>query len=314
MRRFFLILATISVFMVLIAGFGAYLISKTLIAQSKVDAVSAVGKGVAVTLSEQINLLNATLDKMAQDPEIINAVAQNNPDQLTQIETKLTAHFPNALWVKIILAEVKPGAQSPAKNLSFADQETVRLTFTEDQFSAIQGDSNSDRHLVIARRIMQNNQPIAVILAGVSYDFITRIVSAVSLEKGYIELRQDKLVLASAGENKSPDAINESGIPVPNTNWEIFYANRALTNAVEFSLIFAITIIPALMVALGFVIGYRKFSDMLTNDLSWVVKAFKDIVTGKILVDYPAQLGQVRTVISTLLQFKRVIDDKNFEI
>ena len=50
----------------------------------------------------------------------------------------------------------------------------------------------ADRHLAIARKIMQNNAAVGVVLAGVNFDFISRILSATPLEKGYIELRQDK--------------------------------------------------------------------------------------------------------------------------
>lgn len=70
----------VCVLMVIIAGSGAFLMSNFLIANSKVDAVAGVAKGVSLTLSQQVALLNSVLDKMVQDPEFINAVAQNNPE------------------------------------------------------------------------------------------------------------------------------------------------------------------------------------------------------------------------------------------
>lgn len=73
MQRFISLLAVICVLMVVIAGSGAFLLSKRFIEQSKADTVSVIAKGVPITLSEQVNLLNSVLDKMVQDPEIINA-------------------------------------------------------------------------------------------------------------------------------------------------------------------------------------------------------------------------------------------------
>jgi phosphomannomutase / phosphoglucomutase len=312
MQRLVSTLAVICMVMVLIAGSGAFLLSKIFIAQSKVDAVSAVAKGVSLTLSEQVNLLNSLLDKMAQDPDVINAVAQNNPELLAVAEKRLADHFPGILSIKILLPDVKDTSKKTNADMSFADLDMARKTFEKNQMTAIQGDVGVDRHLAIARRIIQNNTAIGVVLAGVSYDFISKILSATMLEKGYIELRQDKLVLGATGE-KPEDELDSDPVNVPNTEWQLYYANSKGTSAIEFSLMVGVVLIPALGVALCFVTGYRKLSNLLTEDMAWLTKAFKDIVTEKPLGDYPVKLGETRSLISTLAQFKRVVSDKLFE-
>jgi phosphomannomutase / phosphoglucomutase len=314
MQRLVSILAVICVVMVLIAGSGAFLLSKIFIAQSKVDAVSAVAKGVSLTLSEQVNLLNSLLDKMAQDPDVINAVAQNNPDLLANAATKLENHFPGVLSIKFLLPENKNTGNNSNVGMGYADLEMAKKTFTNDQLSTIQGNTDSDRHLAITRRIMQNGLPVGVVLAGLNYDFINKTLAATTLEKGYIELRQDRLVLASAGKKHDQEEIDNAPIPVPNTGWELYYDNSSATSVVEFSLMLGIVLVPALTAALGFVIGYRKLSDLLTNDMAWVTKAFKDILTEKPLGEYPVQVSEIKNIISTLAQFKRVLSDKRFEI
>jgi phosphomannomutase/phosphoglucomutase len=148
----------------------------------------------------------------------------------------------------------------------------------------------------------------------VNFDFIGRILSATPLEKGYIELRQGKLVLASTGEKLDQEEIDNDPVKVPNTEWELYYDNSSPTGVIEFSLMLAVVLIPALVVALGFVMGYRKLSDLLAQDMSWLTKAFKDILTEKPLGDYPVKLGETRNLISTLAQFKRVVNDKWFEM
>ena len=188
MQSLVFILAAICVLMVVLAGSGAFLLSKIFIAQSKVDAVEGVTKGVSVTLSEQISLLNSILDKMVQDPEIIAAAAQKNPEQLGVALKKLENHFPGILSVKYLLPESNDPNQAAQVNMGFADLDMAKKTFTKNQVSAIQGDVDSDRHLAIARRIMQNDVPIGVVLVGLNYDFVNRILAATPLEKGYIEL------------------------------------------------------------------------------------------------------------------------------
>lgn len=314
MKRMVAILAGVCVLMVIIAGSGAFLLSNIFISQSKVDAVSAAAKGVSLSLSEQVVLLNSILDKMVQDPEVINAVAQNNPELMANAEKKLAEHFPGILSIKFIL----PGANDPegvtTKGMSFADLDIAKKTFEKNQPTAIQGDSAENRHLAIARRIMQNDTAVGVVLVGVSFDFIGKILAATPLEKGYLELRQDKLQLGATGKKPDQEGFDNDPVKVPNTEWELFYENSESAGVIEFSLMFAVVLLPALAVALGFVTGYRKLSNLLSEDMSWLTKAFKDIVTEKPLGDYPVKLGETRSLITTLAQFKRVVSDKSFDI
>jgi phosphomannomutase/phosphoglucomutase len=300
--------------MVVIAGSGAFLVSKMFIAQSKVDAVAAVAKGVSSTLSEQVNLLNSILDKMVRDPEVISAAAQNNPGLLANALTKLESHFPGILSIKFLLPENKYPIDKPNVAMGYADLEMARKTFINDQLTAIQGDVGSGRHLAIARRIMQNDTAIGVVLVGLSYDFINRTLSATTLEKGYIELRQGTLVLASAGKKHDQKEIDNGPINVPNTDWQLYYENSAAASLGEISLMVGIVLVPTLAVALGFVTGYRKLSDILSQDLAWVMKALKDILTEKPLGDYPIKLSEISIVVSTLAQFKRAVNEKRLEI
>lgn len=314
MLRLFYLIAAISISMVMIAGSGSLLVSKTIVAQSKVDAVSSTAKGVALALSEQIILLNSMLEKMAQDPEVIAAVSQRNPELLKIAAKKLEGHFPGALSVKFLLADERDPNKKPIFEMSFADLEIARKTFEINQPTAIQGDINVDRHLAVARRIMENNAAIGVVLVGVSYDFIERILSATPLAKGYIELKQGKLVLASTGKKTEDDNVDNAPISVPNTEWALYFTNSGDNSFMEISLIVGIVLIAALVVALAFVTGYRKLSNMLTDDVSWVTKAFKDIVTEKPLGEYPINLNEMKHIVSTLSQFKRLVNDKWFEV
>ncbi len=314
MGRLFYIMAAISVFMVLIAGSGAILISKTIVAQSKVDAVSTTAKSISLALSEQVNLLNSFLDKMAQDSDVKAAVAQKKPELLTNAAKKLENHFPGILSVKFLLLDNKDSnnkAENPA--MSFADLQMAQKTFESDQQAAIQGDINVDRHLAIARKITENNVTIGVVLAGVNYDFIERILSATPLEKGYIELRQGKLSLATTGKKNTGDETGNPPVHVPGTEWELVYDNENGGGFIELSLLSGIILIPALIVVLAFVTGYRKISDLLKDDTTLVIKAFKDIVTEKPLGEYPVKLSEMNRVISTLSQFKRIVGEKLFE-
>jgi hypothetical protein len=314
MKRLVSILALVCVLMVVIAGAGAFLLSSVFIAQSKVDAVAAVANGVSLTLSEQVSLLNSMLDKMVQDPDVVNAAAQNDPTLLGNALIKLENHFPGVLSMKFLLPENSDTTKQVNSPMGFADLEMAKKTFVKDQLSTIQGEVDSGRHLAIARRIMQNGSTVGVVLVGLNYDFVNRVLATTALEKGYIELRQGKLVLASTGKKRDQGEIDGAPIHVPNTDWQLYYENSGGVSLGELSLMVGIVLIPALAVLLCFVTGYRKLSGLLSEDVSWVMKAFKDIITEKPLGDYPVKLDEMRVAISTLAQFKRVATEKWFQI
>jgi phosphomannomutase / phosphoglucomutase len=312
MKHLVSILTLVCVLMVVIAGSGALLLSSVFIAQSKVDAVTAVANGISLTLSEQVRLLNSVLDKMVQDPEVVNAAALNDPTLLGNALIKLENHFPGVLSMKFLLPENNEKLAN--SSMGFADLEMARKTFVKDQLSTIQGEVDSGRHLAIARRIMQNGNTVGVVLVGLNYDFVNRVLATTALEKGYIELRQDKLVLATTGKKREQGEFDKAPIHVPNTDWQLYYENSGGVSLGEMSLMVGIVLIPALAVVLCFVTGYRKLSGLIAEDMSWVMKAFKDIITEKPLGDYPVKLDAIRSVISLLAQFKRASKDKWFQI
>ena len=314
MKRFFLMLAGISILMVLLASSGVYLISNTLVSSSKVDAVVSFAKGIAMTLSEQIALYERMIAKMAQDPELIAALYQNNRQLLMPLENKLALHLPDAISITIILPETDQPEKVVNPQLSFADQSMVNEAFQHKPVASIQGDAATPRHLAIAQGISHNGQLIGVILASIKFDFINTTMAAAQLDKGYIELKQDKLVLASAGEKSDGRAMSAKPIPVSRTSWEIYYEHRGMTSAVEASLIFSSIFIPALCVALAFVTGFRKFNDMLLQDLSTVIRALKDLLYDKPLAEYPLMFTEINRVITAAVQLKRVVSGKGFDV
>ena len=199
MIRLFSLLSAFAVLMILTAGAGVYWISAAQIAQSKQDSTAAVAKSVALGITAQINLLTDTLEKMAQDPEVLAAVTSADTAQLTTVAAKLEKHLPDILKVRLLLPGVSELDDKSVPKMGYADLDMVRETFTKNQLPAIQGDNGPDRHLAITRRIMQNDQVVGVILASLNYDFISKTVQAAELKDGHLELKQATLVLGAAG-------------------------------------------------------------------------------------------------------------------
>jgi len=314
MIRLFSLLSALAVLMILTAGAGVYWVSAAQIAQSRQDSTAAVAKSVALGITAQITLLTDILEKMALEPAVLAAVTSADATQLTTMAAKLEQHLPGVLKVRLLLPGVSELDDKSVPKMGYADLDMVRESFAKNQLPAIQGDVGPDRHLAITRRIMQNNQAVGVILASLNYDFISKTVQAAELKDGHLELRQATLVLGAAGAPAGAEQSDDAQIKVAGTGWELHYQDADSVNAAQLTIIAGIVIVPALLALLAFFMGYRKLSSLLTQDLGSVLKACKDMMTNKRQDSYPVKLPELHAVISTLSQFKRVMDNQDSDM
>ena len=306
MRRIFSLLAAVAVLMILVAGGVVNGLSNAKIAEARQDSAAAVVNAVALTLSQQIELLNRTLNKMAQDPEVLIAVTRADPVLLTTVAARLEKYFPDALRIRLLLPGVSELDEKNAPRMGFADLDMVRETFNNNQSPGIQGYEGADRHLAITTRIMQNNRVVGVILASLSYDFFNKSVQAAAVKNGIIELNQGKLVLGTSGERVGTGETETVQTKVANTDWQIHYHYTTGSNLAEITLITSIIFVPVLLTLLTFLFGYRRLSGLLVQDLNNVLNVCKDIMTHKPQGSYPVNLTETTAVIAALLKFKRM--------
>jgi hypothetical protein len=310
----FIILGCICVFLVLFASSGSFLTTKQIVAHAKVEALATNAQTLAISLSEQIKLLNSIVDKMADDPEVITAVEQKNPELMNSQIQELSTHAPGIHSIKLILPDEKTPSGIQNNDLSFGDIDLATRTFTKNQTSFIQGDNDNERYLAIARRIVKSNKVIGIILVGFDYSFINRFVSTIKIDNGYLELRQGKLTLAATDTKEEQAEFDDDPVAVPETNWQVFFRPTGQVTILESSIMSGMVVIPAAILILSFLIVYRLLHGILNQDLAWILKAFKDLLTEKPLGEYPVKLAETRGLISTITQFKRVVNDKWFEI
>lgn len=313
MGRIFLWLAASAVLAILMVGGGVYALSSIKIAKVKQESAGAVANAVALTLSQQISLLNRTLNKMAQDPAVVNALVEANPMVLEALAGQLERYFPDALKIRLLMPGVSELDETTTPRMGFADLDMVRETFANEQSPGIQGYEGADKHLAITARIKQNDQVVGVILASLNYDFFTKSLQSAAVQNGLIELKQADLVLGSSGRMLDDIAENTVQATVAGTGWVVYHHYAVGTDLADMSLTVSCIVVPALLTILVFLFGHRRFSDVLAHDLDTLLMACKTMVANKKLGSYPATFAEISAIISSLVQFKRTYDHKQHE-
>jgi phosphomannomutase/phosphoglucomutase len=310
MSRMFSILSAIAVVMILLAGTGVYWISDSELTESRQIKAETLASGAGLSIAAKIETLVKIVDKMAQDPEILAAISSNNPDSIAAAAGELERHYPDVQKIRLLLPEVTEPDQTGEPKMSLADLEMVREAVAAEPPAAIHGTTATDRHLAIARKVTRDNQTIGVILVSMNYDFIRKLLQQASNNGGAFELKQDKLVLATAGAKKNWDKGVNAKYKIAETAWELNY-EAADKGFADISFIAGFIVIPCIAFAgLSFII-FRKLSGMLMNDLSTVMMAFTDMMKNKPLGSYPVKLKEFNVVVSNLARYKRLHNNED---
>ncbi|MCF6252915.1 MAG: phosphomannomutase/phosphoglucomutase [Methylococcaceae bacterium] len=313
MIRIFSILSVLAVIMILVAGGGSYWIAQSDVSQAKLKSTEALAKGLALGVSSQLRILQDSVSKMANTTDVIAAVESNDPQQMAHTAKVLEILLPKVMKIRILPANIADTDESAIPHMGNADLMMVQETLTKSQMPFIQG-LGKNRHLAITAVIKENDVSIGVILASLEFSFLQSNLTNYKISEGFLELKQDNAILAKAGSPSAKNDTNNS-IKVLQTPWKINYWPTNVSSLANLSLLSGIVLIPALLICLAFFISYRNFSQYLQQDQGSILKAVKDLMSGKSIgSSYPLNLKEMKTFLTTIIQFKRILDNKGDEL
>ncbi|PPD03301.1 MAG: phosphomannomutase/phosphoglucomutase [Methylobacter sp.] len=311
MKKLFVFLGMAAFLLALAAGGGMYWLSAQEQQENQLQLAQVASNAVASSLGGQVGQLNQTVSILAQAPETITAMALGDAALLAQQAKKLEQQLPFALKIRLLPPSVSQPDEQGVPRMGYADVDLAREAVSGKPIPAIQGDG-SDRHLALASRISQDGKVIGILLASCSYDFIGKAVHSLGLKTGYLELKQEDLVLAASGDQTNKTSGYPLTTPIPRTHWKIEHwpGQAAVLGPAKLSMV----LLPAFLLIAAVFTVYFRLSKTLTDDLASVLKAAKDLISGKLQGSYPVKLAEMEMAIATLAQHKRISENQNFEV
>ena len=294
--------------MILIVGGGIFWLSQSDTKLTQHEVTKAKANGLSHSISSQIIILQNTLSKMATLPEVISTIESKNPIQIERTSKLLETLFPLVMKIRILPANINELDDSATPHMGNADLIMVQETLTKNQYPVIQG-LGENRHLAITAAIKKNDIPIGILLASLKLNFLQATLKKLQLSEGFIELKQGNAILAKIGDSSSKtDMLNT--IDVSQSSWKVFYWPTHTMDTSSLYTRISIIIIPILLTCLFFFISYRNITRTLRQDQGTILKAVKDLMSGKTVGSYPVNLKEMKAIISTIVQFKRVLDNE----
>jgi phosphomannomutase/phosphoglucomutase len=309
MKLIFSALAIFSVLMVLIAGIGVSLLTNSTLEESRQESVKTLATSLAYGISSQMLLFEHTVMQIAMDEDVVVAIESGDVALMQASATKMQKFLPLALKIRLLPASVNAVDERETPVMGYADLEMVKQTLTAKQPSIIQGEG-VNRHLAVTAAVKHGEQVIGVVLASLKLDFLTEMLTKAPINDNFIEIIQDALVLEASG-NSAIKTDNSEKIAIPNSSWQISYvaATPSMLNNMGFSMGLVITL--AIFTCIALFLGYYYTTGLLKKDQNTILEAVKHLMTGKELSVSEVKLNEMQIIISTLVQFKRILDNKN---
>ena len=308
MRGIFSLLSVFAMLIVACTGAGVFWLSHSTLQNAKQDSAAALAMGIAYDLSSQMQLFNHAVEQIAVDEDVVLAVESADPTLMEKAATKVEKFVPNAMKVRLLPATVDAIDESAVPHMGYADLDMIKRTLTDKQPAIIQGEGDN-RHLAITAAIKKDNQVIGVVLASLKFDFIKATLDQSHITEHFVEVSQSGVVLGVSGDVGIKNATPEQ-ISITNTAWQIQYWSGGARDFVDISLIIGVVVLFGLIVGGILFYGYYQTTMLLKKDQNKVLEAVKDLMTGKELGGYQVNLTEMQIIISTLAQFKRILDNK----
>jgi len=309
MGRIFLIVAAVAFIMTALTGVGTYYLSETRIDDARHNAIYNQVKGATQSISTRTALLTTVLQKIAQSPELINALQQKDKGHVRAIVQQLGTYLPDTQAFRLLWPTDTEPDNSVVPHLGYADLDLVKRTFQHEQLPIIQGEKGENRHLAMTQAVRVNGQVVAVLLASVDFRNLQPHLMTTGSNHLFVELTQAEVVVFSSGDASLKNSSKMTSFNVKNTAWSVRYWVAVPFDLSIVTLVLSLILIPAFVVALACYIGFRRIEKLLLDDQRVILKATKDLMMGKVSGSYPVKLKEMSSFMSTMVQFKRILED-----
>lgn len=295
----------VTVLVVLISGYAAYLQYASLITSRQEDNRLAEASRMAALLSGRLLALDDEMERLSlADSELLSAIASGDTQYLHQREAAIHANFPSAMRVRYILPSDDQPDDSVSPPLSYACLELARIAEQGQRKPPFEVHlfGGEVEHLDLVRPISRDGTVVASLMVTLDVETLKRWVGELKPDGGYVELQQgvDGDILKLFGRG---DASVKQGegfrADVEGSSWLMVYWPSGRLGVAEARVAgFVVTFAVAAGLLVAFFIFYGLFlSGFVRADMKRVVNFIVDSTLGKRFHSYPVKLAEAKKVL-----------------
>jgi phosphomannomutase/phosphoglucomutase len=305
LARVFLLIMAIALCFIIGMATSFYFVTERHTLKNYSQEVQNTAQTAANYLIQLINLLNGTIDRVANEPQFAKLLESGNPSLIQIEEERLTRLLPGALIVRILPPNIgNPlnfGDLDTARmpQMGFADLDLVRQTIQgKSPQPAVHAASTPNAHFAVTRKLPQGN---GVILVSFSLKLLVNTIPS-KLEVGAMELQQESLSVQYRGDASLKKQSPDGSLAIPGTPLKLVYwfPTAATIEMTWFLLIPAIALVG---LSICVFILYRWLIRAVEQDQESVANLVSDLLTSglKVRSSYPSRIGEFQQLIDQLI-------------
>lgn len=304
--RMNLVAMVVTVLVIFLSGYVAYLQYASLIYSRQEDNRNADAATIAAVLSGRLRALSDEVERLAiPDQDLLEAILSADRQFLRQREALVHRNFPTAMRIRYILPDDDQPDDTVNPPLSYACLELAR--------HAERGGDNPPfevhlfggevEHLDLVRPVIRGDAVVASLMVTLDVETLKQWVDELNPDDGYIELQQeiDGDLLKLFGRGNAALKVGESGYraKVDGSRWLLIYwPSDAMGVAEVRSAGFLATFAIAAGLLVAFFIFHGLFlSGFVRADMKRMINFVVDSSMGKRFHSYPVKLAEAKQVL-----------------
>lgn len=265
----------------------------------------AIAESVASIVRDDLKRKIKTVNEIGVD--LLSRTSNNFKDlgQLQMLAENTSQILPGLLKVRVLPVNIEEPDQTSKPHMGFADLVMVKSANDSDPMPAFHGFGTPHAHLAIARKIMEDERVIGILLASYSANELEGLISGIEAHGGAFELVQGRLSIGFSGEKNFKGSPPAGSVDIGYSDWKIRY--WAPTNmGFGAPLFYAMIVGVILLLTILHNYGFRWIIRSIKHDQKSIVKVVNDLISGKAHGAYPMKIRELEYVITMLSQLKQL--------
>ncbi|MBE0439355.1 MAG: phosphomannomutase/phosphoglucomutase [Gammaproteobacteria bacterium] len=244
---------------------------------------------IVETVTQHVSALNSQMASLAQSPQLIAAMTDNDVAQIQAQQTALKFALPQAQTVCLFNADVDQPDDNACLPISFATLTSLRQAKQDGHADIAMLSIATDKaHVLLAQRIVDSSDQVkGVLVVALKPELITNLILKEHGFSGYVELQQKTkqaaVTFASQGDAGLKQTKPLFTQTIANTHWQVVYWSKATDSSATSWLVMTIVVASVFLII---VLRELWQSLLLRADACSLRQAVKDLQSSKLKPKY----------------------------
>jgi hypothetical protein len=301
LTRMSLLVTIATVGAVLLSGALAYFQFVSAIESRQQDRQQTEAQRMAAYLSGRMLALGEEASRLAiPDLPLLEALAENDREALSEFEAQLMARFPEALQIRYILPVDRRPESGDSLGIGYASLDLARIAEGGQKPPVeIHRTSTDLQHIALVRPVQIRDQTVASLILMLDPVLLQRWLSELGMVNGLLELYQGEEIKIFSNANMVQGNNDTFKHAIEGSSWILHYkpaSTMDMDTARQLGFI-AIFLVIALILAVLLGMHSLYVSRFVREDMRNMVTFIVDSSLGKRFHSYPVRLAESKKVL-----------------